>query len=331
MTLLSRTAANLPPVPLPGLSWAVRRWLRRSFGDPGLDADAPRGDPGLFGPDSPSWRVFSDAASIVGGVRSLLVQLTHPLAMAGVADHSRYLDEPLERLQHTSAYFAQITFGSTAEALAVSRRVQVLHQRVVGRAPDGRPYDASDPELLSWVSVAATASFLRSDRDFGTRPLDQTRRDAFVAEQSRAAALLDARVDLDALSAGPDPSGAMRRGEVSLPLITDGWLPTSEAALQDRLQAFQPQLAVGHQGRTCLKFLLWPPVDPVLRLGYLPTLAGAVGSLEPSTWRLLGLPLSDPAAAVMRAQSEVALVALRTALARSSPSARQAAERARAA
>lgn len=331
MSLLSRTAARMPAVPVPGLSWAVRRWLRRSFGDPGLDPDAPAGDVGLFGPSSPSWQLFSDAASIVGGVRSLLVQLTHPLAMAGVADHSRYLDEPLGRLQNTSAYFARITFGSTAEALAVSRRIQVIHQQVTGVAPDGRPYAASDPELLTWVSVAATDSFLRSDRDFGTRPLEQAQRDAFVAEQSRAAALLDPRVDLIALSARPDPAGSLRRGEVALPLIADGWLPTSEAELHDRLQGFRPQLAVGEQGRTCLRFLLWPPVDPALRLGYLPTLAGAVGSLDPATRQLLGLPLRDPAAAVLRLQSEVALIALRTALARSSPSAERAAERARAA
>ncbi|CAN5300821.1 hypothetical protein BH23ACT9_BH23ACT9_04260 [soil metagenome] len=331
MTVLSRAAAALPQVPLPGLSWAVRTWMQRSFGDPPLDGDAPRGDAGLFGPGSASWQLFGDAASIVGGVRSLMVQLTHPLAMAGVADHSRYLDEPLGRLQSTSAYFAVLTFGSTSEALGISRRVQGIHRGVVGLAPDGRPYDASSPELLSWVSVTATSSFLRSDRDFGTKPLTPAQRDAFVAEQGRAASLLDPRVDLVALQARRDPAGDLRSGKVVLPLVEEGWMPMSEADLEDRLAAFAPQLAVGQQGRTCLRFLLWPPVDPVLRLGYLPTLAGALGSLDPSTRRLLGLPVADPVAAVMRIQSEVMLIALRTALARSSPSAEQAAERARAA
>ncbi|MGI9019080.1 MAG: oxygenase MpaB family protein [Euzebya sp.] len=331
MSLLSQTAARIPQVPLPGLTWAVRTWLRRSFGAPPVDVNGPRGDAGLFGPGSPSWQLFGDAASIIGGVRSLVVQLTHPLAMAGVADHSRYLDDPLGRLQGTSAYFALITFGSTDEALSVTRRVRGLHRKVVGQAPDGRPYDAASPDLLTWVSVTATASFLRADREFGTAPLTDVQRDQFVAEQSRAAALLDPRVDLAALAARPKPAEALRDGRVVLPLIDEGWLPTSQAELRARLLAFEPELAVGQQGRTCLKFLLWPPIDPLLRLGYLPTLAGAVGSLEPSTRRLLGLPGGDVGATLLRVQSEVALVALRGALARRSPSADQAAERANAA
>lgn len=327
MSLLSRTAARLPTVPIPGLTWAVRSWLRRSFGAPPLDPDAPRGDSGLFGPSSASWEVFGDAASIIGGIRSLLVELTHPLAMAGVADHSRYLDEPLARLQQTSAYFALITFGSSAEALGVTQRVRGMHRRVTGRAPDGRPYRAGDPELLSWVSVTATQSFLRSDRDFATEPLSAARRDLFVAEQSRIAALLDPGVDLTPLWGAADPGEMLRHGQISLPLIEEGWLPTTEADLEARLAWFEPRLSVNQQGRTCLRFLLWPPVDPVLRLGYLPTLAGALGTLDHSTLRLLGLPVADTAAAVMRLQSEVALIALRTALARSSPSAEQARQR----
>ncbi len=331
MTVLSRAAAQLPQIPLPGLSWAVRTWLQRSFGDPPLDPDAPRGDAGLFGPGTASWQLFGDAASIVGGIRSLMVQLTHPLAMAGVANHSRYLDEPLGRLQHTSAYFVLITFGSSAEAIGATRRVRMMHRKVVGTAPDGRAYDASSPDLLTWVSVTATSSFLRSDAAFGTDPLGQARRDDFVAEQSRVAALLDPRVDLDVLAAHRDPGEALRSGRITLPLIEEGWLPMTEAQLDARIAAFEPELAVGQQGRTCLQFLLWPPVDPVLRLGYLPTMAGAMATLEPATLRLLGIPLADPVATVLRLQSEVALIALRTALARSSPNAEAAHERTRAA
>jgi uncharacterized protein (DUF2236 family) len=304
MTVLSRTAARLPRVPLPGVSWAVRTWLQRSFGEPPLDPDPDGGgDAGLFGPGSASWWLFADAASIVGGIRSLLVQLTHPLAMAGVADHSRYLDEPLGRLQATSAYFALITFGTTGEALGVTRRVRGMHRGVVGLAPDGRPYDAASPDLLTWVSVTATDSFLRSDAAFATRPLGAADRDRFVAEQARVAALLDPRVDLSALAARPDPAAALRDGQVALPLVDEGWLPTTVAGLDERIAAFGPQLAVGAQGRECLEFLLWPPVDPVLRLGYLPALGGAIGTLDPRTRRLLGLPVAGPAATALRLQS----------------------------
>lgn len=257
--------------------------------------------------------MLGDAASIVGGVRSLLLQLTHPLAMAGVADHSRYLDDPLGRLQHTAAYFARVTFGSTDEVLSASRIVRARHAAVVGRTPDGRPYDASSPELLTWVSVTATASFLRCHDLYGATALDPQQRDAFVAEQARAASLLDPRVDLVAARADRQ---RLMAGSLPLPLIDDGWMPTTEAALSERLASFDDMLAVGQQGRTCLRFLLWPPVEPVLRLGYLPVVAGALASLEPSTRRLLGTPLPDASTAVLRLQSELALVALRAATAR---------------
>lgn len=331
MTVLSRTAARLPQVPVPVLTWAARRWLQSSFGEPPIRAEDLESDAGLLGPGSASWRLFADAASIVGGIRSLLVQLTHPLAMAGVANHSRYLDEPLGRLQDTAAYVALVTFGTTRQALDVSARTQAIHRRVRGELPDGRAYSAADPELLTWVSVVATESWLRSDLDFGTDPLDQPDRDRFVAEQARVSALLDPRVDLAALRAHPDPGRALAAGEVPLPLVEEGWLPTDEAGLRDRMAWFAPRLSVGQQGRDALRFLLWPPVDPVLRLGYLPTLAGALGSLDPGTRRLIGLPVGDGISTVLRLQSEVALIALRTALARSSPNAEEAARRVEAA
>jgi hypothetical protein len=328
MSVLSRAAARLPQVPVPLLSPLARGWLRRSFGEPPLDTSAPQGDRGLLGPDSASWRLYADAASIVGGIRSLLVQLTHPLAMAGVAEHSRYHEDPLGRLRDTSAYVAVTTFGATGEALRMIAAVRGAHRRVVGTAPDGRPYDASDPELLTWVSVAGTASWLRSDADFASNPLSPVDRDRFVAEQGRIAAVLDPRVDPAVLRAHRDPARALADGRVSLPLVEEGWLPTTEEELSDRMAWFAPRLAVGPQGRDTLQFLLWPPVDPVLRLGYLPTLAGAIGSLDPGTRRLLGLPLGSATSTVMRLQSEIALIALRSTLAGPSPNAQTATRRA---
>lgn len=329
MSVLSRVAARLPTPPVPGLTWATRRLLHRSFGAPALSDDD--GDVGLLGPGSASWRLFADAAAIPGGVRSLLVQLTHPLAMAGVADHSRYAEDPLGRLQQTSAYVAATTFGSTREALDVTARVRAIHRQVRGTAPDGRPYDAGDPELLTWVSVAGTASWLASDRLYGTDPLRPEERDAFVAEQALSAALLDPRVDLAAVRAHPRPSAGLRRGEIDLPLVSEGWLPTTEADLEARLEWFGPRLSLGRQGREALGFLLNPPLDLALRAGYLPILSAAVGALDPRTRRLLRLPVGDLTARALRVQGEVALIALRTIVARPSPNAERARRRAAAA
>jgi uncharacterized protein (DUF2236 family) len=52
----------------------------------GVPEDA--GDDGLFGPASVTWRASADRATPVAGQRSLLMQALHPLAMAGVDQHS---------------------------------------------------------------------------------------------------------------------------------------------------------------------------------------------------------------------------------------------------
>src|SRR5690606_17829936 len=61
--------------------------------------EEPKGDPGLFGPGSASWFVLDDISALVGGISSLYLQTLHPLAMAGVAEHSDYESDPRGRLQ----------------------------------------------------------------------------------------------------------------------------------------------------------------------------------------------------------------------------------------
>ena len=118
-------------------------------------------DPGLFGPDSVTWKLHNDFCLLAGGLRALMLQTMHPLAMAGVADHSNYRTDPLGRLANTSAYVGTTVFGTTAEATAAVATVKRVHRRVVGVAPDGRPYDANDPHLLTWVHHTLVDSFLR--------------------------------------------------------------------------------------------------------------------------------------------------------------------------
>src|SRR5215211_7947648 len=137
---------------LPDLA-AVRQTLGRSlFGMvAGPDGPANRArihqtpGPRWFGEDRPIRRVHADASMFVGGLRALLLQSLHPLAMAGVADHSDYRTDPWHRLQRTADFLAATTYGPTAEAERAVARVHAVHERVVGVAPDGRPYAANDP------------------------------------------------------------------------------------------------------------------------------------------------------------------------------------------
>src|SRR5690349_14140808 len=76
-----------------------------------------------FGEDRPIRRVHGDAAMFVGGLRALLLQSLHPLAMAGVAQHSDFRHDPWGRLQRTSYFLAVTTFGPEQEAERAVARV----------------------------------------------------------------------------------------------------------------------------------------------------------------------------------------------------------------
>src|SRR5271168_3017842 len=115
-----------------------------------------------FAEDRPIRQVHSDSAMFIGAIRALLLQSLHPLAMAAVAGHSDYRGDPWGRLQRTSYFLAVTTFGQVSDADEAIARVRRVHERVTGLAPDGRPYAASDPHLLTWVHVAEAISFLRA-------------------------------------------------------------------------------------------------------------------------------------------------------------------------
>lgn len=150
------------------------------------------GDPGLFGPDSVSWVVIGDPVAFVGGIRALLVQAAHPEVVSGVADHSRYREDPLGRLSRTSAYVTATTYGAMPEVAAAVEAVRGAHRPVRGRSHRGRAYTAATPGFAAWVHNALTESFLAAYRAYGPRRLTEAEADRFVAEQTRVGALLDA-------------------------------------------------------------------------------------------------------------------------------------------
>jgi uncharacterized protein (DUF2236 family) len=170
-------------------------------------------DDGFFGPASVAWRVSADLSAPVAGLRALLMQALHPLAMAGVDQHSDWRTDPVGRLAATSAYEVTVTFGDRASARRVAQRVQAVHTRVRGvDTVTGQPYAASDPALLLWVHAALVDSGLAASALFGT-PLPATDAGAYVAEMTIAAELLgvphemipDSVAGLDAYIAGVRP------------------------------------------------------------------------------------------------------------------------------
>lgn len=257
----------------------------RVAGPDGVESRARiHGTPGprWFEPDAAIRRVHGDASMFVGGLRALLLQSLHPLAMAGVAGHSGYRGDPWGRLARTSTFLAETTFATADDAQAAVDRVRAVHARVRGRAPDGRPYRADDPELLTWVHVAEVDSFLRAHQRLGARPLDAAGQDAYVAQAAAVARRLGV----------PDP-------------------PETVAALAEAIEAFRPALAAGEQARDTARFLLTePPVPWSLRPGYT-LLAGAAASSLPA-WAAAELGIGPRAAGRRRLDEAGGVLVTRT-------------------
>jgi uncharacterized protein (DUF2236 family) len=147
-------------------------------------------DDGLFGPRSVVWRVHRDRSFALAGIRSLMVQALHPLAMAGVAQHSNWQQDPMGRLAATSGYILAVTYGDTAAAEQAGSRVRAIHRHVNGTdTVTGLEYHAADPALLLWIHAAMVDSIIQVVQRYG-RMLDAEGADAYVAEMVRFAELV---------------------------------------------------------------------------------------------------------------------------------------------
>jgi uncharacterized protein (DUF2236 family) len=147
-------------------------------------------DDGLFGPRSVVWRVNRDRCYPLAGIRSLMIQALHPLAMAGVAQHSTWRQDPFGRLAATSSYLLTTTYGDTASAMAAAEWVRKVHVHVRGVDPEtGLAYSAEDPALLLWVHAGLVDSVVDVVQRYG-RTLDGADADRYVAEMVRFAEIV---------------------------------------------------------------------------------------------------------------------------------------------
>ena len=244
----------------------------------------PPGDPGLFGPDSVAWKVHGDPLMLVGGVGALMLQTLHPLAMAGVAEHSDYRERPYGRLSRVASFVAATTYGSTEVATSVVETVKAVHERVVGVAPDGRPYRAGDPDLLTWVHVAEMSSFLEAHVRYSPLPIRGADRDRYYAEVAVIAEMLGAT-----------------------------GIPRSRAEVDAYFERMRPELVAGEQALEAIRWIRNPTLgSPPERAAY-QVLVNAAADLMPSWARgMLGIRRIMPiAVGVVRPATWVALRALK--------------------
>ncbi|WP_199096350.1 oxygenase MpaB family protein [Dyella sp. ASV21] len=208
----------------------IRRWVLSAFprgGGGHVDYDHPLGDPGLFGPDSATWRVHADfPGMLAGGLAALMLQTLHPRALAGVWDHSNFRDDLVGRLRRTTSFVSGTSYAPSAQAQQLIERVKTIHAQVRGVTEDGRPYAADDPELLTWVHVTEAYSFLQGYRRYSHIALPAGAADRYYDEARRVAEALGARD-----------------------------VPATEAQITSYFRRIRPELAFSARSRTVLDVL----------------------------------------------------------------------------
>ncbi len=260
-----------PPDPAPRSANPVSRTFRRivsgdASGRPDWVRALEEGDDlGLYGPGSAPWVVHGSLTTLVGGIRALLVQALHPAALEGVRRHSRYEDDPLGRLSGTARWLVTLTFGDSTAVARESARVRGMHAKVRGSwAPaddpaDQRSYSAQDPDLLRWVHLAFTDSFLVTHQVWGGAIPGGP--DGYVESWARAA----------------EPLGLLDP-------------PRSAAELAAQLAAYDDIIEGGPQAREVARFVLNPPLPLATRPIYAVLAAGALSTMSARQRRLLGVP-----------------------------------------
>jgi uncharacterized protein (DUF2236 family) len=238
-------------------------------------------DDGFFGPASVSWRVSTDLASPVAGLRALLIQALHPLAMAGVDQHSGWRRDPVGRLAATSAYVATVSFGERAAAQRAAARVRRIHEHVQGVDPvTGRPYAAGDPALLLWVHAALVDSALAACQLFGT-PLPPGDSDRYVAEMAVAAELVG---------------------------VPRALVPASAAELDRYITSVRPELRRTPAAAESMAYLLDPPglAEDIAAI-WQDVRDGAIAALPAWAREMYGYRLPEPLTPERRIQIRQAL------------------------
>ncbi|TAG08580.1 MAG: DUF2236 domain-containing protein [Verrucomicrobia bacterium] len=230
---------------------------------PWLDAVAAGEGSGLFSPDDAPWVAHADLATLVGGIRALLMQALHPGSLAGVRSHSRYKDDPLGRLSGTIKWLTITTYGSHEAIANEANRVNRMHDRVKGEYQNAKgettSYRAADPNLLLWVHIAFMDSFLRCHQTFSKRPLPGGA-DSYIRLWSKSV----------------EPLG-----------LTD--IPMNEAELLSTIARLRAELKVTDETRETIQWIKNPPLPATSKPMYALLFQSAVASFSPEFQQMMGL------------------------------------------
>jgi len=242
-------------------------------GEPDWVKEIAQGDDeGLFGPESAVWLVHGNVATIIGGIRALLLQAAHPAPLNGVAEHSRYQSDPMGRLAGTTRWLTLTTFASRSVIAKEAERVNRMHSKVrgsfIGKDGEIKNYSAQDQRYLLWVHCAFTDSFLKTYLAIG--PWVKDEESSYGDEE--LANLYIKEWSMSALGLGLKNA------------------PESLRELESALEDFRDNdLALNPKSKEVIKFILKPPFSSLGRAFYKILANAAIYTLDDKDRQLLQL------------------------------------------
>ncbi|MEU0542345.1 oxygenase MpaB family protein [Nocardia sp. NPDC005978] len=197
-------------------------------------------DYGFFGPDSPTWKVWTAPTALIGFQRSVVLEHFDPDLTAAVADVGGIYSDPRGRLDHTFAYFLIAAVGDSRMAVEASDHLMRVHAKATGIEPiGGKRYSANNPDSQLWIHVTGWHSVLKCYEMYGPGPLSEDEERRYWAECVVAAELQTCR-----------PAD----------------VPTSRAEVREYFARVRPKLSCSERAWEGMHYLLFTPRDKGFKL-----------------------------------------------------------------
>ncbi|MEV0293361.1 oxygenase MpaB family protein [Nocardia sp. NPDC050710] len=201
-----------------------------------------RDDYGFFGPDSPSWKIWTAPSAVIGFQRAVVLEHFDPFLTAAVADSRGIYSDPRARLDHTFSYFLLAAIADGRTAIQAAEHLMRVHAPMTGIEPiSGRRYSANSPETQLWIHITGWHSVLKAYEVFGPGPLSPKEETRYWAECAIAAELQTCK---------PED------------------VPRSRDAVRAYFAEVRPRLCTSERAEEGMHHLLWTPRSNGAGLSY---------------------------------------------------------------
>lgn len=193
-------------------------------------AQRPREDWGLFGPDSPTWKVWSSPTALIAFQRSIIVESFDPFLAAAVHEQNGVRYNATRRFDRTIQYFLTVACGDSRAAIEASEILMRVHAKATGIEPiSEKPYSANNPDSQLWIHVTGWQSNLLCYERYGGGPLS-------VADEKRYWEECVIAAELQTCNPAD--------------------VPRSRKEVRDYYEAMRPKLCISDRSRALIHYFL---------------------------------------------------------------------------